>query len=290
MHKNYNIISNTIHRFIKRKYKIGKFEICVPPNHALPKYQFRFKLYDRFLPHLVKFLDSPGTIIDIGANIGDTTIAMLQNCKNPIISIEPSDYFYKYLEKNISSLDKTLIDRVSLFKNLIGTSELSGSLDHTKKGTASINLVNSNPNNNFVKLDELIDHSINISLLKVDTDGFDYDVLLSGKKTIEHSKPMIFWENEINNNLQFEGYKKLYAFLESIGYSYIYLFDNYGNILYEDNKFETLIHLNKYILSMSKFGCTRTFYYTDILAVHEKDITKTKLAIEEYRKQFIDKQ
>lgn len=286
----YNLILNIYYKFLKRKYKIGKIKITVPPNYALPKHQFRFKLYDRFLPHLVRYLDSSETIIDIGANVGDTTIALLQNCDNPIISIEPSDYFYNYLLKNIHSLDKLFIERVTLFKNLIGTGAFSGSLTHTNKGTASINIKTSNSENLFIKLDDLVDHSLKISLLKVDTDGFDYDVLLSGKKTIEDSKPLIYWENEVQDDLQFEGYQKLYGFLKDLGYSYLIIFDNFGNILYEDTNFETLTHLNKYILSMNRSNCTRTFYYTDILAVHEQDLSKTKIAIEEYRKQFINEQ
>jgi len=59
------------------KYKIGIYEIEIPTNFTLPDNQKYFKLYDRFLPVLAKNISSDKIIIDVGANIGDTAIAIL---------------------------------------------------------------------------------------------------------------------------------------------------------------------------------------------------------------------
>lgn len=260
-----------INKFFDSKFKIGNYTITVPPNYALPRYQEKFKLYDRFLPILVKHIDSTGSIIDVGANIGDTTIALVQNCNNTFFSIEPSSFFFQYLEKNIDLLDKSTKNRIKLLKKLIGTGNINGVLDHTSKGTASINISTVTSNNEFIKLDDLIVNQLKIDLLKVDTDGFDFDVILSAKNLIQNSHPIIFWENEIIDTMQIDGFQKLYKFLIEKGYTNIIIFDNYGNIISEDNDFQTLTNINSYLLSMRKYNCTRTFYYVDVLAWTEKD-------------------
>jgi len=70
---------------------------------------------------------------------------------------------------------------------------------------------------------------------------------------------------------------------------YIYLFDNFGNLILEESDFETLRNINSYVYSMEKHGCTRTFYYTDILAATEKNYLIVKDAINEYKTEWIKK-
>jgi len=273
-------------KFFKSKYKIGNISLIIPPNYALPRYQQKFKLYDRFLPFLVKHLKSNGIIIDVGANIGDTTLALIQNCENPIYAIEPSSYFYSFLEKNINSLDFTSRNRIRLFKKLIGSGTINGSLNHTKKGTASINPENLNNISEFISLDSLIEPSTEVNLLKVDTDGFDFDVLLSAKEIIIRDRPILFWENEIIDDFQISGFKQLYQFLAENGYNNVCIFDNFGNIITIENDFKTLENINQYLFSMKKCNCTRTFYYVDVLAFTEKESQVFK-PIQEYKEDNI---
>ena len=264
----------------------------MPPNFALPKFQNSFRLYDRFLPVLAKNIDSENRnklIIDVGANIGDTVVAMLQNSANPFVCIEPSDYFFSFLEKNLKNISESDSSRVKTIKELVGTGLISGTLDHNDRRTASLK-VSDNPNViTHIPLDNLIDDKSNVILLKVDTDGFDYDVIKSGEGILSNSEPILFWENEITEDFQYEGFIELYKLLDSKGYKYVYIFDNYGNLITDFISFETLKNINSYMTSMRKYNCTRTFYYTDILATTEKNLSIVKNAINEYRKDWINK-
>ncbi len=283
----------TLTRQRKGKYEIGKYEIEIPPNFALPMYQNNNKLYDRFLPVLAKKLTcNKSIIIDVGANIGDTAIAVLQHCNNPIICIEPSDVFFPYLEKNLKKLTLNDFNRVTTFKKLVGTGLFSGNIRHSVNGTASVNIADSSVSttyNTHTALDELIEDSSNILLLKVDTDGFDFDVIKSAEKILSDSEPILFWENQISEEFQNKGFDELYSLLTIKGYKYIYLFDNFGNLMLEGSDFETLRNINSYVYSMEKHGCTRTFYYTDILAATEKNYLIVKDAINEYKTAWINK-
>ena len=58
------------------EYRFADFSIVLPADHALPIYQKAHRLYDRFLPHLSKYIESGSTVIDVGANCGDTVAAM----------------------------------------------------------------------------------------------------------------------------------------------------------------------------------------------------------------------
>lgn len=120
----------------------------------------------------------------------------------------------------------------------------------------------------------------------MDTDGFDYDVIKSSQRILIDSEPILYWENQISDDFQLEGYDQLYVFLTELGYDHIHVFDNFGNLILEKSDFDTLRNINSYVLSMDKHDCTRTFYYTDVLASTKKNLTIVKDAIDEYKSEW----
>lgn len=272
---------------VEIEYNIGENVITLPPGHTLPKYQKRHKLFDRFLPVLAKYVDQDKVIVDIGANVGDTAIMMHQTSKSPIICVEPSDKFYPYLEKNIARLNEQKQALFTCVKSLIGTSEIKGQLTHYD-GTAKVVEAEKDTGSTFVSLDKVLGN-VNVGFIKVDTDGYDYDVLNSGTETLRNKKPIVFWENQMENKKQAAGYDKLYENLINSGYSEIYVFDNFGNLMLEQTDFGVVKNLNDYILSMEESGCTRTMYFTDVLACSAKDGDLLRKAIQDYKLNWINK-
>lgn len=266
-------------------FQIGEYNIQIPKRHSLPLYYKRYRLYDRFLPVLVKNIPENGKIVDVGANIGDTLFATLFNCKNDFICIEGSEFFFEYLTNNIALLPESEQKRIIKYKTLVGTGNITGELSHISGRTANINANNSSIKTH-TPFDEIVSINENIILIKSDTDGYDWDVLLSALKIIETHKPVLFWENEVYNNSQDDGYLALYKAIKSIGYSKIFLFDNYGNIILEEVDIDILPGLNNYLLSMNKGQSSRTIYYVDVLAVTEDKLPIAKAAIEDFRKEY----
>ncbi len=271
------------------KYRIGKYQLEIPPNFALPGYQQSMKLYDRFLPVLARHINSNRLIIDVGANIGDTTIAMLQRCENSFLCIEPSDVFFPYLETNLKMLSPADASRISTVKRLVGTGKISGTLNHKAGGTASLGVVQDSASATHFALDELVEAVSDVLLLKVDTDGFDFDVIQSAERILSSSEPILFWENEISEDFQQQGYHDLYSSLFNKGYRHVYIFDNFGNLISEESDFETLRCINSYLYSMHKYRCTRTFYYTDILASTDKNHSMVQRAVDDYKLNWINR-
>lgn len=273
---------------IDSNYQIGSYILTLPHDHPLPEFQKNNRLYDRFLPILAKYLNPEGIIIDVGANIGDTTIGLLQNCKNSILAIEPSDIYFPYLEENIHKLPESENNRIYCFQKFIGTGNIGGEFSHAN-GTARIKEKISSRSVNFTSLDDLVDDQTSIELIKVDTDGYDYDVLISSEEILKKSEPLIFWENQIFEDFQAKGFAALYDILLNIGYKYIFIFDNFGNLLLEFSDFETLKKINTYVSTMDRGASTRTFYYTDILAATEKNRSRAQLAVSNFKKDWINK-
>lgn len=276
-----------IKRRLKREYTIQDFSLKLSRGHLLSEFQNHHRLYDRFLPYLSKYIESNETIVDVGANIGDTAYQIAAESDSKVICIEGSEKFYEYLKANIENLRAGKRNNITCIQALVSQEKSKGSLQHIN-GTASFvkdeNLVSNVINKT---LDVLLKDESNIRLIKVDTDGYDHDVLLSGEGTIKKHQPLLFWENVVENDQQLAGYDSLYQKLEDLGYSRLYIFDNLGNFLLSSTDFESLYSICQYVYTIKQHGDHKTFSYTDTLAVTEKDEKWVDAIIQNYKKDII---
>jgi FkbM family methyltransferase len=262
-----------------KRYLIGDQEISLPFNHNLPSYQAENRLYDRFLPFLCRQIgDASGWIIDVGANVGDTAVSMAQACQNPLLCIEGDSAFFGLLRQNVLPFEP----RVRCREALVGTGRFSGKLTNTGT-TAYLSHSLSSPISS-IPLDQLVAEARidRLSLLKVDVDGYDSDVLLSGSHTIAKFKPILFWENACETDEQFSALDGLYDFLTVRGYRYLWVFDNFGNLMLAECSFQNIRDLTLYVRSQDRYRCTRTIFYTDVLAVPD-ELDMARKAISRYR-------
>ena len=131
--------------------------------------------------------------------------------------------------------------KITLIKELVGM-DLIGNLKDTTPGTKSF--VENNDGLKTKKLDEIItEHNIrNIALIKVDVDGYDYNVLLSGINQIKKYKPILFFEFMSLNEF---GYINLVNKLNDLGYKNWTVLNNYGEIIYENKDYTDILSLIK---------------------------------------------
>lgn len=272
----------------KKTYKISEFNISIPPNYRLKYYQDNNRLYDKFLPFFLKQFKLKEAIIDIGANIGDTLASIYLETNTNIFCIEPSSIFINYLTKNVETIEFKGQKRVKIINRFIGTGSMNTKLVHNDGSTATQqfsdhDLIES------ITLDELFLNKHKIDFIKSDIDGFDYDAILSGMKLIKENLPIIYFENQIDYKEQISGYQKMYKMLEEIGYNNFVIFDNFGNILFEDFTLEKLSDLNNYLFSQKLEYSTRTIYYYDILAYSDLKFKNIKPVIDLYKNNIIFK-
>jgi len=268
-----NIINLKIFQNIKRKHNYKNFSIILPFNHSLPQYQRSFPKYDKILPIISKYISNNKTIIDVGANVGDSLAAMVDsNSRSTYLCIEPEDEFYTYLKKNIKIINKKIPHlKVYSLKELVGKKIKDASLNK-KNGTAKASLINGNIMSK--SLDDIIDNNKDIDevgFIKIDVDGYDYDALESSLKTIKKHKPLLFFEcyyESVHQKLNYENIiKKLYK----LGYSRWTVFDNFGETIVSTSNIKIIFNLIDYVWQQNLGKTHRTIYYYDLLAVTDNN-------------------
>jgi FkbM family methyltransferase len=202
--------------------------------------------------------------------------------KNIHHAVEAHPVYYEILRRNIDRMGQN--QRVKAVQALIGRGECSGALI-ASNGTAKLETTHSGTCVTH-RLDYVLEDYRDVALIKVDTDGFDFDVLMSGINTIKRTQPLLFWEGGTTDTGKF---KQLYEDLSAIGYSSFWVFDNFGNLIVEECSIKYLADFDRYVGSQYKFECTRTIHYTDVLASTEKTVEMAISAVAKYRRELIER-
>jgi FkbM family methyltransferase len=241
-----------------------------PLSHSLPDYLKQFRFYDR-LPHRISDYihqrEGHLNCIDVGANIGDTIAAFCKKDTDTFLAIEPNPKFHKLLGENWD-----------WNKNVTVISDIcsSGSSEDTfiiqeKNGTASIFQANSGIKMRRRSLDEIVnDHpfAANANVLKIDTDGHDFEVLAGAEGLISRNHPIVLFECDVFNNANYaEDCLSTLRIFERSGYRYFLLYDNFGSLMGRYS-FSNLSPFR----SLLFYQLTSSFYYFDILVMNDEDM------------------
>lgn len=256
----------------------------------LPFYLKNFPFYDRALPRIatkLREIDRHLTVIDIGANIGDTVSLISSKVVGQFLCIEGDKKYLPILRKNVSKLKKVKIKIEPAYCSESDNQIANLSIEN-KNGTAKLIKSNKSTIENFKTLNTIIDEHndfLKSNLLKIDTDGFEINILRGGDKFIPKSHPVIFSEftpalyNQLNQDPL-----ELIKLLVKYGYVQALFYDNYGRPkqilnLTETEKIKKLISLID----------EKNIYYYDILAIHQSDQNKYSTLLQSELISHIDK-
>ena len=273
---------------MKRTYKIGRYFIRLPPRHLLDVYQESFKNYDKKLPVLAALLEgkykSSMTIIDIGANIGDSAIALRNACNSPIICAEGNPEFLPILKSNLAAIPG--IFRV--IEKFIGPGHSSQVVKViTENGTAHVDRaatheIEKQPKNDhlavtgMISYKEIIEANVDlplVRLVKIDTDGFDFQIILGAINQLASSMPVLFFEFDPSFSPKDAAQEALVAAnaLISAGYVHFVTYDNFGNYMlsFSDKPIERFKDLFAFLEQSRNSGGGTS--YLDICGFSEHD-------------------
>jgi FkbM family methyltransferase len=206
---------------------MGHLNMLLPAEHLLRHYKERFPKYDRFLPILASYLPYSSSVIDVGSNIGDTAIAMYSQNRNLIFHcFEPDKRFFRYLKFNTRNHKKSFF----LYRTFVTSEAVAMKLDG-RNGTRW----RSNQEDwktSATSLDSIFANSASgqISLLKSDVDGWDFDVVNSAFNLIDQHKPLLFLEIYTKDLSTLEKYMEVFDLLSQKGYVNGYFFKNTGEL------------------------------------------------------------
>jgi len=181
-----------------------KFKFVHAKNDYIPKKIAEGKdFYESdFLSQLHQFHDPSGVIIDVGANIGNHTVFFAKIMGANVLAIEPEPHNAICL--SVNCYINNIQDRVSIIHSAIGanqgTVELSMAIGSNYGSfTADISLnPNSDPHKQFNKgvtvplttLDNL-ECDKPVSIIKIDVEGMEMDVVRGGKQLIGKYLPVV---------------------------------------------------------------------------------------------------
>ena len=177
------------------------------------------------LPLLKEFIKNGDVVLDIGAFIGDHTIyySKLVGDNGSVIAFEPNRDSFFCLEHNLKA-----------YKNV----ELINSAIGKEYGFVRTVDVLGNIGMNFLIPDNLggiVIYSLNqmeidrIDFIKIDVEGFELDVLIGGKETINKFKPTMLIEiNDATLSRQGISRNDIFAWLTENNYIYRNIYKEQG--------------------------------------------------------------
>lgn len=256
--------------------KIGRKRLYINKSHMLPTYLDLYPFYDRALPRICKKLseiDGELKFIDVGANIGDTVSLISDFINGSFLCIEGDVKYLPILRKNALKMEG---NHIEIEPSYCGPNSISGKplTAINKNGTAKL-IFDSNDSSqleNIYTLDNVIKkHPMfeQSNILKIDTDGFEINVLKGASALLKSTRPVLFIEftPQLYRNLEQEPLE-LFSILSKNGYKSALFYDNFGKPIKIVN-LNNLEEINKLISDIDN----KHIYYYDILTYHE---TKNK--------------
>lgn len=165
-------------------------------GYAYPVFARQFPSYNRPLVEAAdlayQLTGSPIACVDVGAAVGDTVLLLLEQRGQQVravLAVDGDPEFVRYLKANVA-----FDSRVEVFEQLLsGYQREARSLVRTHRGTASAQGAEKLP---AVPLDDVISRSRlqSVELVKVDTDGYDGQVLSGAFETLRRRQPVVLFE------------------------------------------------------------------------------------------------
>ena len=210
-------------------YLILDHLVVLPSGHRLPQFQELYPQYDKYFYNFIMELSRSFEyfiFIDIGANVGDTTVAVLSLAENAkAVCVEGNSDYINFLKTNVAIFDS----RVKIHARFLESQRIKGMGYISNRSTGQFSRKESSSEVPFITVDEiLVGSKSELYIWKSDIDGLDLPIFLENKALIcEYAK--IIWM-EIEPDLFPTRSEDVYSFLEFLRTSDFHgsLFDNFG--------------------------------------------------------------
>ena len=211
---------------------------------------------------LLHFLRPEDNFIDIGANIGSYTILASAHCKANTISVEPVPSTYYWLKKNIEI--NALREKVQLLNCAVTKSFENLKFTKTHDTTNHV-AISSDGLSEVIDAEGILLNKIcqNVSpdLMKIDVEGFETNVIMGGRKTLENSKLKCII-------IELNGCGERYGFNDAFIHTSLM---EYGFSPYTYNPF------NRKLEALETYGSNNTIYIRDLDFVQSRLTGSEKL-------------
>jgi FkbM family methyltransferase len=220
-----------------KEYTVGRTKLLLPADHALERYQTKWKRYDRALGEIARLVwqKHPNfAAIDIGANVGDSAALINTYYDIPTLCIEGGEVFLPFLRENAWRIGSHIAIEAAFVGDTSSTDMYA--VQATEAGTAKLV---TDPNGSAgIKVKSLAALVAEVSafstprLIKIDTDGFDFQIIMTSVELLSALKPVVYYEYTLfeQPNGVADGIRSFQALLQA-GYQHFMVYDNFGHYL-----------------------------------------------------------
>src|SRR3990172_8413704 len=265
--------------------KVNKSILFMQQSHKLPYCYSNFPFYDRALARVcknIKDIDEHLTFVDVGANIGDTVALIAENVEGTFLCIEGDSKYVFLLKKNIEKIKGSHVVVEESYCSDVNDKHIGNILVERVGGTTKLipqDKIDSATSIQFKTLDAIIKIRPtfkNANVLKIDTDGFEINVLKGSQDFVRDAKPVVFLE--YSPDLYIKNHQDplfILDFLARNGYDRAFCYDNFGRPF-------SIINSNDKKAASELINAIddKKIYYFDILALHKSKERKYYSVIE----------
>ncbi len=240
----------------------------LPLSHELPTYLRLLPFYDSLPGRLSAYLHGrygPLKCLDVGANIGDTIAALYRDGSDRFLAVEPEPSFRRYLQENWHAPTVEVVGAVCAAASATGRFQITA-----RSGTASLYQNARGVNLPTITVDDLLaahPEFAGLHLIKIDTDGNDFDVLCGAQRSLA-AQPAVLFESDVFGNRHYvEDCMDAMARFRRAGYESFLLYEKFG---YPMGRYE-LDDLDQF-KELLFYQLTKRYIYFDILLMREPDL------------------
>lgn len=229
--------------FAKRvvQRRVHGVSLYLPWAHALPIYSRLCSSYGRNLIVLAKALetrrspgDPPMTVLDIGANVGDSAAQIIAATDARVLCVEGDPYWANFLRRNLGDNPRATIEEVLLTPDDRTWREVSPIRSFgTTRFAQDPGGHSSLPTLSAAALRAKHPAFDDLRLIKSDTDGFDAVLVPATAGAWAHAAPVLFFEFDppLARAAGNSEPNAMWDELGDLGYSRLAVWDNAGGAL-----------------------------------------------------------
>ena len=253
------------------EYRAGRFTMKLPLSHELPFHQ---EMHEHYGFNIVRIAAQAGLeypdlkFIDIGANVGDTVLAVRNSLACPILAIEGDPRFFSILRHNCAQVKDVAVHRA-----LVGEKDqkIAGRLSPGKGSAHILNTPGPGAMDTVTLETVLTAHPgfRDSKILKIDTDGFELKIIRGARPWIERAQPIIFFEfDPACMRRQNDDPRAIFVELKAMGYGALLVYYNTGEYMCS-----AALDNARLIEDIHEYFCGRkSRVYADICAFHHQDM------------------
>jgi FkbM family methyltransferase len=245
----------------------------MPRRHLLPDIADRFPRYGQNLVRLAETIaDAEGgpywSMIDVGANIGDSTVQVRERVSVEAWCIEGDPVWLPFLRRNLRAYDRTwilpalLVTDDGVERSAVRSGGTTIFLEGGGEGAAAAQY-------SVEDLPGLSPLSQAVRLIKSDTDGFDTRLVPELARCFGPSRPVLFFEYDppLSRRAGDPHPEGVWDVLEGLGYADVAIWDNFGGLLSQTDLAEARVLAREFDIDVTQ----RAWNYWDVALAHRDD-------------------